>query len=378
MAALSGAALLSSCRTLSSSTAVQIMETAVPSPTGHPTSLPVEGSTATPMPEMASGTPLPTATATPQATTTAGATVEAGTSPIALVRTTDRASGVRRAIELLDINPVRGNHILFKPNLNSADPAPGSTHPDVMRSILLALEDMGAHAITLGERSGMGDTRQVMQQTGVFDLADELGFATAVFDELAEEDWVIRRSGDFHWSDGFPVPRLLLDSDCVVQSCNLKTHKYGGHFTLSLKNSVGFAAKRVSNGGFNYMTELHDSPYQRHMIAEINRSYTPALIVMDGVEAFLDGGPAQGRKAETGVMLAGTDPIAMDAVGVAILRLFGTTPAVSNGRIFDQEQIKRAVELELGIDGAEKIRLVTADNESLAFAAKVSEVLMAG
>jgi uncharacterized protein (DUF362 family) len=314
-------------------------------------------------------------TSTPQSTATSPPTPDPSLSQVALVRTTDRAQGVRRAIELLGINPIRGNHVLFKPNLNSAAPAPGSTHLDVMRSTLLALNDMGAHSITLGERSGMGSTREVMQQLGVFTLADELGFTTVPFDEIAEEDWIIRRSGDFHWSDGFAVPRLLLDTECIVQTCNLKTHRYGGHFTMALKNSVGFTARTVGSGGFNYMTELHDSAYQRDMIAEINTVYTPSLIVMDGVEAFLNGGPATGEIAQTGVVLAGTDPIAMDAVGVAILRLFGTTPEVTKGQVFEQEQIQRAVELGLGAVGPEKIRLLTADNKSLAFAGKVQEML---
>jgi uncharacterized protein (DUF362 family) len=320
----------------------------------------------------------PAATPSPHATAQSTATAEAGVAPIALVRTTDREQGVRKALELLNINPIRGNNVLFKPNLNSADPPPASTHPQVMRSLLLAMQDMGARSITLGERSGMGDTRQVMQRTGVFTLADELGFATAVLDELDEQDWVVRQSGDFHWMDGFAIPRLLLDSDCVIQTCNLKTHKYGGHFTMSLKNSVGFVAKRTSSNGYNYMSELHNSPYQRHMIAEINTAYKPALILMDGVEAFLDGGPAQGRKAQTGVILAGTDPIAMDAVGVAILRLFGATAAVSKGSIFDLEQIARAVELDLGVDTPQKINLITPDAASLDFAGQVSNVLVAG
>jgi uncharacterized protein (DUF362 family) len=147
---------------------------------------------------------------------------------------------------------------------------------------------------------------------------------------------------------------------------------------MSLKNSVGLVDQRTSSNGYNYMSELHNSPYQRHMIAEINTAYKPALILMDGVEAFLDGGPAQGRKAQTGVILAGTDPIAMDAVGVAILRLFGATAAVSKGSIFDLEQIARAVELDLGVDTPQKINLITPDAASLDFAGQVSNVLVAG
>jgi uncharacterized protein (DUF362 family) len=172
------------------------------------------------------------------------------------------------------------------------------------------------------------------------------------------------------------VPRLLLEAESVVQTCNLKTHRYGGHFTLSLKNSVGLAARTVKGGGYNYMSELHSSPYQRLMIAEINTAYAPALIVMDGVEAFVDGGPDRGKQVASEVVLAGTDRVAMDAVGVAILRMFGTTPEVSRGRIFEQEQIARAVELGLGVDSPGKIEIVTGDADSEAYAGRVSEVLM--
>ncbi|MEW6002372.1 MAG: hypothetical protein AB1638_06980 [Nitrospirota bacterium] len=49
-------------------------------------------------------------------------------SKVSLVRTDDRASGIVRAIKLLGINPVKGKDILLKPNFNTADPFPGSTH----------------------------------------------------------------------------------------------------------------------------------------------------------------------------------------------------------------------------------------------------------
>ena len=75
-------------------------------------------------------------------------------------------------------------------------------------------------------------------------------------------------------------------------------------------------------------------------------------------------------------MLAGTDRVALDAVGVAILRLFGTTKEVSQGKIFDQEQIARAVELSLGVTSPQKIRFLTGDPESERFAAQVQQMLL--
>ncbi len=291
------------------------------------------------------------------------------------MKTASRAEGLRRAVELLGVNTVRGNKVLLKPNFNSADPAPGSTHPDALRAMIMQLREMGAGAITLGERSGMGDTQRVMQQVGAFNLAEELGFETVIFDALDEEDWALIQSKDNHWERGFAVPKMLLDSEAVVQICNLKTHRYGGHFTLSLKNSVGFAAKQIAGAGYNFMSELHGSPDQRTMIAEINRTYAPALVVMDGIEAFTSGGPDRGKLVRPEVMLASRDRVALDAVGVAILRLFGTTPEVSEGRVFEQAQIARAVELELGAQSPQDVRILTGDNASEAFSAEIRPLI---
>jgi uncharacterized protein (DUF362 family) len=317
----------------------------------------------------------PDSKAEPSPTTFVEPTLEPTMAAVSLVKTTDRATGVQRALSLLGINAFTGRQVLLKPNFNSADPAPGSTHPDTLRALLMALQEMGAGAITVGDRSGMGNTRNVMEQLGLFELANSLGVDVAVFDELTAEEWTIVKPRDSHWSVGFPVPNLLLKADCIVQTCNLKTHQYGGHFTLSLKNSVGFVARTVGDGGHNYMSELHDSSYQRHMIAEINSVYRPDLVVMDGVEAFVDGGPAKGTVAQSEVILASRDRIAIDATGVAILRMFGTTPEVSEGPIFGQAQIARAVELGLGIETPSQINFITEDAASEAYANSIRAIL---
>ncbi len=236
---------------------------------------------------------------------------------------------------------------------------------------------MGAGSITLGDRSGMGDTRAVMQSKGVFDLASELAFETVVFDELGADGWVPSDVPGSHWRRGFSLARPAVEAQAIVQTCNLKTHRFGGHFTLSLKNSVGLAAKAVPGEGYNYMTELHNSANQRRMIAEINAAYTPALIVLDGVEAFTSGGPDTGNKVEAGVVLAGVDRIAVDAVGVAILRLLGTTPEVRRGRVFELEQIARAVELGLGVVQPEAISILADDADGQAYADQLRVILEA-
>ena len=234
---------------------------------------------------------------------------------------------------------------------------------------------MGAGRITVGDRSGMGDTRQVMGELGVFEMAEELGFEPLVFDELESNQWVRHQPDGSHWKEGFLFAQPCLDCDVIVQACCLKTHQYGGVFTMSLKNSVGMVAKKDRLTGYDYMNELHFSRDQRRMIAEINTVYSPALIVMDGVEAFRNGGPHEGERVPSELVLAGTDRVAIDAVGLAVLRYFG---ALKDKPIFEREQIARAVELGLGVSSGDEIELVTADAASAEYAREIEALLTAG
>jgi uncharacterized protein (DUF362 family) len=296
---------------------------------------------------------------------------------VAFVKTTDRTAGVARAVDLLGLPVFGGKDLFVKPNCNSADPPPGSTHTDTLVALVRKLQQMKAGPLTIGDRSGMGDTRQVFESKGIFKLGAELNAKVVVLDELPGDGWDLIHHEDFHWQRGFALPQVARKSSGIVTTCNLKTHRFGGHFTLSLKNSVGLAAKHVPVDPYNYMRELHSSPHQRRMIAEINSAYAPELVVLDGVQAFSTGGPEAGTLVDTQVILAGTDRVAIDAVGVALLRSVGTTPEVSNGPIFGLEQIARASELNVGVKNARQIELVTGDSASAAYAGRIREILNA-
>ena len=291
---------------------------------------------------------------------------------VSLVRTSDRESGIIRAIGLLGINPVKGKDVLLKPNFNTADPFPGSTHNDTLTYLILHLKSMGTKSITIGERSGPPDTRGVLKEKGIYDICNKLGVGLINFEELPPDGWVRIKPEKSHWRNGFDVAKPVLDSKCIVTTCCLKTHGFGGVFTMSLKLSVGVTHKRN-------MTELHTSFFSiRKMIAEINQAYTPSLIVLDGIEAFVDGGPGKGTRKRANVILAGTDRIAIDAVGLSILKELGSNKNIMERKIFGQEQIARAVELGLGIAGPGEIEIITDDADSRKYAEKLTGILLTG
>ena len=296
-------------------------------------------------------------------------------SRVAFVRTEGRKKGVRASLQCLAVNPVRGKEVLIKPNFNTADPVPGSTHNHTLVALVEELWAMGARTISLGERS-YEPTRNVMEQKGIIPLMEQKDVTIIDFDHLDESDWVKFEPGNSHWTNGFRIARPVLETECLVSTCCLKTHQFGGIFTMSLKLHVGVVP--TFRHGYEYMAQLHRSPHQRKMIAEINEPFSPALIVLDAIDVFVDGGPTTGKRVKGNVFVAGTDRVAVDAVGVAILKVLGSNEEIMKRRIFEQEQIARAVELGLGVSSPSEINVVSVDPESQEYCDPVVEMLNKG
>jgi len=296
-------------------------------------------------------------------------------SRVVLLKTENRREGVKKSLDALGMNPCRGKDVLIKPNFNTADLTPGSTHNDTLVGLVEKVWEMGAKSISLGERS-YPPTREVMEAKGILPLLGKKDVRVINFDDLKEKDWVEFKPKKSHWADGFRVARPILESECLISTGCLKTHQYGGIFTLSMKLHVGVVP--TSRHGYDYMRQLHSSPHQRKMIAEINEPFKPQLVILDGIEAFVDGGPATGKRARGEVFLASTDRVAIDAVGVAILKLLGSNESIMRPKIFEQEQIARAVELGLGAASPAEIEVAAADENSQDLRDRAAAILRQG
>jgi len=296
-------------------------------------------------------------------------------SPVTFVKTEDRKEGVRASLKALGINPVKGKDVLIKPNFNTADPTPGSTHNDALMALVEEIWAMGAKSISLGERS-YPVTREVMEKKGVLPILERMGVKVIDFDLLEGKDWVLFKPRKSHWPNGFRIARPIVDAECLVSTCCLKTHQFGGVFTLSLKLHVGVVP--TFRHGYDYMGQLHGSPNQRKMIAEINEPFKPALVVLDGIDAFVDGGPATGKRRKGEIFLASADRVAIDAVGVAVLKALGSNERIMKTKIFEQEQILRAVELSLGASSPSEIEVIPADGKSKSYRDRIVDILKEG
>jgi len=215
---------------------------------------------------------------------------------VLLVKDNNRVKGLQSVFTHYStlFQSLRDKKVVIKPNFNTADPPPASTDIRVIKTLITYLKESKAKRITVAERAGPADTEETMKVKGLFDLHDELGgFDILDLSFLPDSKWVKYQANGLHWKNGFLYPKIYQEADVIIALPCLKTHRYGGHFTLSLKLAVGL----VPRAGYNYMKELHSSPYQRTLITEINLVYSPTLIILDGVDAFTDGGPEKGTRS---------------------------------------------------------------------------------
>jgi len=245
-----------------------------------------------------------------------------------------------------------GQTVLVKPNVNSADPYPGTTNPQVLYEVVRLVWERDPRRVVVGDRSWYRETtRNCMKKTGIYDAATEARAEVVYFEDGPWER--VKPEGASHWNGGFSVTGFLSVPDHIITLPVIKTH-YLATFTMSLKNAIGLIDPR------DRVQTLHGShaePRFGSAIAELNLAVTPRFVIMDGTRAFVSGGPFTGEVVEPGLIVATSDRIANDVVGLAILKVLGTTAAIMGKSVWEQPQIKRAVELGLGVKGAAQIDL---------------------
>lgn len=279
-----------------------------------------------------------------------------GRSPVALASAHDARAGARRAIELLGgLGPidVAGRRVLVKPSANSGYPSPASTSPAALEGVIQMLQDHGAADVIVGEMSGppWHDTTKEMARNGLLDVIENNG---AHFVDFRYDRWVnFDLGGRARHFATLAIPRTVYEAERIVAIPALKTHFLAG-FSLGLKIWFGAVHPRQR-------LLAHASRDLAAAIAEMNLAFQPDLTLIDGSRALVSGGPKKGESVVTDLFLASGDRVALDACGAAILGSYGRWPAVADVPVWEQPQIERAIELNLGVRGPESLALIVDD-----------------
>ncbi|MEW6543360.1 MAG: DUF362 domain-containing protein [Nitrospirota bacterium] len=277
-----------------------------------------------------------------------------GKALVALVHGRDPATMLKAGLDLLgglDRLDLRGKRVLIKPNLVNDRPPPTTTSPQVVAAVARAIRVAGASDLVVADSSGIirFPTSENLVATGMKAAAEGEGARVLA---LEDEAWVRVEPPQAVSLPRYYVSKPAYEADVLVNLPVVKTHRFA-HYSCSLKNLVGITHPRYRPS----VTFLAGDWHER--IAELNLAVHPQLTIADATTVMIAGGPTSGTPAPADLLLLSGDRVALDAVAVALVRSFGAWPKVAERGVWEQRQIKKAIELGLGVSGPERVDLVT-------------------
>ncbi len=262
---------------------------------------------------------------------------------------------VRKAVELaggMDFIK-KGDSVLIKPNLNTGDPPPASTNPEVVHEVIRIVREKEPSRIIVGDRSSFwSKTLSCMKQNGLYDVITQAGAEVFPFEK---DKWIsVRPENADNWKNGFKIPNIIKEADHIISVPVLKTHSIAT-FSMAIKNWVGIISPKDRTIGLHLFNQKE--PVFGSMVAEIHLARKPSFIVTDCTKAFVEEGPTEGKVAEPNIVYATSDIVANDITGLSILKALGTEDRIQDISVWEHPQIKRAAELGLGIKGVSDLKL---------------------
>ncbi len=227
------------------------------------------------------------------------------------------------ALRHIDLSVAAGKRILLKPNAGRvASPDSGVvTNPQVVAAVIDVFKHVGA-SVDVGESPITGvKALDALESSGIGDVARQRGCRLIDLDA--------RRYVTVSIPDGVAVQSLkvcpeVLEYDAVVSIPVMKTHMHTG-VTLAVKNMKGCLWRR-SKVDLHMLPRIDDSADKSLNIAitDMSSVLRPHLSVVDGTIGMEGLGPSAGKPKALGVVVAGVDAFAVDAVAC---RLMGYAPA---------------------------------------------------
>jgi len=220
--------------------------------------------------------------------------------------------GVRRALEFCDWERLvaPGAKVVIKPNLCTERPEMiecANTSRELIDEVCGILKER-AGDIVIGESDGMRyKTEAAFENSGIYEICAKHGVRALNFtnDEQVAVDHPLLR--------GWPFSKTFLDADVFISLPKLKTHATTV-FTGALKNQWGCVPR--------YDRVLLHKHLDTLLVA-VNAIKRPQISIMDAIVGMEGRGPINGTPVRMDLLLASTDPVALDATA---MRLVGLEP----------------------------------------------------
>jgi len=238
---------------------------------------------------------------------------EDGTGKVCLVRGRDRVKAVHVALESLGgmqsfVRP--GDKVLLKVNAAFATPPAlgATTHPELVATVATLCRKAGAGKVMITDNP-INDPAACFELAGIGPAARQAG--AGVFLPSPDRFAAFTLSGGRLIRDWPVLTGPLSWADRVIGLAPVKDHHRSGA-SLTLKNWYGLLGGRRNI----FHQQIHG------IIAELALMVKPTLVILDGIQSMVSNGPTGGSLDDlkaTHTLVAGTDPVAVDALGAGLL-----------------------------------------------------------
>jgi len=238
-------------------------------------------------------------------------------------------------------NIVSGHNALIKPNLGvwSTMNIPKyvnrcmTTKAEIVVALIKELKEVGIAEVSVAEGSVLDmDTTVQFEDSGIKEMVEAAGGRVI---DLDRRDHIKVKVAE---NLTLEIAKSILDTDNLINVPVMKTHILT-RLTLGLKNLKGTISKESKRN-------MHRGDIERS-IALLCKAVRPKLTIVDGLIGVEGLGDFWGKPRKPGLLIAGMDPVAVDAVAATIM---GHDPR-------EVEHIKIAWELGLGEMELDKVEV---------------------
>lgn len=223
------------------------------------------------------------------------------------------ADAVRKAIDVLGgietfIHP--GDTVLIKPNVSFPNPKEWATttSPEVVYAVVQSVLEAGAGRVIIADNT-MRKNDICFVRTGLMDAFE--GMENVKIIPIQRESFFTEKTVPGGRAlQSVKVAKLLDRCNVFINLPCAKSHA-ATQVSFGLKNAMGLIWDRAY---FHQGTDVHEA------IAELATVIRPHLTILDATRALTTAGPTgPGKVVELNTILAGTDPLAVDAYAASMI-----------------------------------------------------------
>ena len=208
----------------------------------------------------------------------------------------------------------KGQRVVLKPNMSFARTPDFSatTHPLVVATVAQACVEAGAPQVLVLDHT-LHRAELCLERAGIREACKNIpGVHVLALQERKFFREVKVPKGRV--LESVEVVKEILDGDILINIPIAKSHSATG-VSLGMKGLMGLVWDRES---------FHSQFNINQAIADLGTVIRPPLTILDATRALVSGGPGgPGEVKKPNLIIAGTDPVAVDSYGVSIVPWYG-------------------------------------------------------